>query len=86
LQVVGEGEFGDMEQESKETVEIFVKAACPYSRALKRKLQHDGTPYVEHDVEGDPATLNRMLELNGGRPRVPTIVVSGKVTVGFHGS
>ena len=67
------------------SAEIFVKAGCPYCRALKRKLEHDQTPYVEHDVERDPSALRRMLELNGGRRNVPTIVMEDKVLVGFHG-
>jgi glutaredoxin len=68
------------------TTEIFVKASCPYSRALKRKLEHDGTEYVEHDVEIDRAALQRMLEANGGRRLVPTIATGEEVIVGFHGT
>ena len=67
------------------SVEIFVKAGCPYCRALKRKLAHDGTTYVEYDVQQDRSALRRMLELNGGRRSVPTIVMGDEVLVGFHG-
>jgi len=67
-------------------VEIFSKPGCPYTRALKRKLNHDGLSFVEHDVQADPAALQRMLVLNGGQRKVPTIVLEGKVTVGFHGA
>jgi len=66
-------------------VEIFVKPGCPYCSGLKRKLAHDRTPYVEHDVQNDPVALRRMLELNGGRRNVPTIRRGDQVTVGFHG-
>jgi glutaredoxin 3 len=66
--------------------EIFTKPGCPYTRALKRKLEHDNTPYVEHDVQSDPALLQRMLELNGGQRYVPTIVMGDQVIIGFHGS
>ena len=48
-----------------EKVEIFMTPTCPYSRALKRKLEHDGTPFVEHNVQNDPSALQRMLTLNG---------------------
>lgn len=75
-----------MAEEANTQVEVFSKPGCPYTRALRRKLQHDGTPYVEHDVESDPATLHRMLELNGGRRNVPTIVMGEQVIVGFHGT
>jgi glutaredoxin 3 len=68
------------------SAEIFVKAGCPYCRALKRKLEHDGTPYEEYDVEHDRSALRRMLQLNGGRRNVPTIVLQDKVLVGFQGT
>ena len=66
-------------------VEIFSKPTCPYTRGLKRKLEHDGAAYVEYDVQSDPAKLRLMLELNGGQRHVPTIRQGGQVTVGFHG-
>jgi glutaredoxin len=68
------------------SVEIFTKPGCPYCRALKRKLEHDGTPFVEHDAENDRQARRRMLELNGGRREVPTIWMGDKVMVGFHGT
>jgi len=75
-----------MAEQAESQAEIYSKPGCPYTRALKRKLQHDGTPFVEHNVENDPAKLRRMLELNGGQRLVPTIVLGGDVSVGFHGS
>jgi glutaredoxin len=75
-----------MAQETVNEAEIYSKPGCPYTRALKRKLQHEGTPFVEHNVEDDPVKLRRMLELNGGQRLVPTIFVGGEVSVGFHGS
>jgi mycoredoxin len=66
--------------------EIFTKPGCPYCRALKRKLEREGTAFVEHDVQSDPAALQRMLALNGGQRKVPTLVLGEKVTVGFHGT
>ncbi len=70
----------------RDAVEIFVKPGCPYCGALKRNLQEGGTPFVEHDVQRDAAALQRMLTLNGGRRKVPTILTGGEVTVGFHGT
>lgn len=75
-----------MAEEASNQAEIFSKPGCPYARGLKRKLEHDGTSYVEHDVQRDPAALRRMLEMNGGRRNVPTIVMREQVTVGFHGT
>jgi mycoredoxin len=74
-----------MAQETENQTIIFVKAGCPYCRALKRKLEHDRTDYIEHNVEQDRTALRRMLELNGGRRNVPTIVTGDEVLVGFHG-
>ena len=64
---------------------IFTKPGCPYCVAAKDDFQRRGVRYVEHNVVADPDALRRMLELNGGRRHVPTIVQDGGVTVGFHG-
>jgi mycoredoxin len=66
-------------------VEIFSKPTCPYTRGLKRKLDHDGITYVEHNVQSDPGKLKLMLELNGGQRNVPTLRQGDQITVGFHG-
>jgi glutaredoxin len=70
-----------------EPVEVYVKEACPYSRGLLRKLEHDGASFVAHDVVKDPPRLREMLAHNGGRREVPTIVwPDGGVEVGFRGT
>jgi glutaredoxin len=66
-------------------IEIFVKAGCPCCRALKRRLERERRTFLEHDVQADPAALQRMLTLNGGRRNVPTILQGQEVSVGFHG-
>jgi glutaredoxin len=66
-------------------VTIFTKPGCPYCVAAKDDFQKRGIHYTEHDVKADPAALHRMLELNGGRHHVPTIVKGDKVSVGFRG-
>ena len=75
---------GDVGKEPP-AVEIFSKPTCPYTRGLKRKLEHDHVTYVEYDVQSDPAMLKLMLELNGGQRNVPTLRQGNQVTVGFHG-
>lgn len=75
-----------MTEQANVQVEIFTKAGCPYTQALKRKLEHDGMTFVEYDVLRDRKALSRMLALNGGQRKVPTIVIEGQVTVGFHGA
>ena len=82
---MGEGSDHLVEKPITVEAEVFVKPGCPYCGGLKRKLTHDGTPFIEHNVEEDPVALRRMLELNGGRRNVPTTVIGDQVTVGFHG-
>lgn len=64
---------------------VYTKPGCPYCAAAKDDLEKRGIRYTEHNVKADRGALRRMLELNGGQRRVPTIVQDGQVTVGFHG-
>jgi mycoredoxin len=74
-----------MTEKPSAPVEIFTKPGCPYCAALKQKLQADGTPFIDHNVHADLRALQRMLQLNGGRRNVPTIVQGDEVIVGYHG-
>ncbi|MCA1582052.1 MAG: glutaredoxin family protein [Acidobacteria bacterium] len=42
-------------------------------------------PFDYVNVKGNPAEIDRMVRLSGGR-QVPVIVDEGKVTVGFGGT
>ena len=75
-----------MAEELSAQVVVFSKADCPYTRGLRRKLEHEGRPFLELDVLADGANMQRMLALNGGQRKVPTIVTGDQVTVGFHGA
>jgi glutaredoxin 3 len=66
-------------------VTIYTKPGCPYCAAAKDDLQRRGIRYTEHNVKSDRAALRRMLDLNGNRRQVPTIVQGDQVRVGFHG-
>jgi len=66
-------------------VTIYTKPGCPYCAAAKDDLEQRGVSYTEYNVKADPVALNRMLELNGNRRHVPTIVQGNKVTVGSYG-
>jgi len=66
-------------------VTIYTKPGCPYCDAARSDLQQRGIEYTEHDVKADASALRRMLELNGNRRHVPTIVQGDQVTVGFRG-
>jgi len=64
---------------------IFTKRGCPHCAAAKEDFCRRGMAYQEVDALGDAEALRRMLELNGGRRHVPTIVEGDRVTVGFDG-
>jgi glutaredoxin len=66
-------------------IAIYTKPGCPYCAAAKEDFRQRGVAFVEHNVLADAAAMRRMLELNGGRRHVPTIVEGGRVTVGFRG-
>ena len=67
-------------------VEIFGKDMCPYTRAARDHYESLATPFTYHDVKKEPAELERMLLLSGGRREVPVILEDGKVTIGFGGT
>ncbi|HNS51289.1 MAG TPA: glutaredoxin family protein [Anaerolineae bacterium] len=64
---------------------LFTKQGCPHCAAAKEDFRRRGIAYRELDAQGDAEALRRMLELNGGRRFVPTIVEGDRVTVGFDG-
>jgi len=64
---------------------IFTKPGCPHCAAAKEDFQRRGIAYLEHNARDDASALRRMLQLNGGRRQVPTIVDGDRVTVGFDG-
>ena len=64
---------------------IFTKPGCPYCAAAKDSFQQRRIRLTEHNVKADATALRQMLELNGSRRQVPTIIEDGRVTVGFNG-
>lgn len=66
-------------------ITIYTKPGCPHCAAARADLQQRGLSWIEHNVKADGAALREMLELNGNRRHVPTIVQDGQVTVGFDG-
>jgi mycoredoxin len=67
-------------------VELFGAAGCPYTTELREHLLWSGVPFVEHDVESDPAARARLLALTAGRAAVPVLVEAGRVKeIGWRG-
>ena len=67
-------------------VVIYGKDSCPYTASAVEDYQSRNIPVRYVNVKKDPAELERMLALTGGRRRVPVIVEAGHVTVGFGGT
>lgn len=68
------------------TIELFGSSECPYTAALRERLDLDGLPFVEYDVERDVEARARLLRLTMGRAVVPVLVEAGRVTaIGWQG-
>jgi len=64
---------------------IYGKDSCPYTADAREHYASCGdVQYV--NVKKDADALRRMLELTGGKRRVPVIVADGVVTIGFGGT
>lgn len=63
-------------------VTIYTKDYCPYCRAAKQMLSARGICYVEHDVQGNDAKLQEMIN-RSGRFTVPQIFF-GDQHIGGH--
>jgi mycoredoxin len=66
-------------------VELFGTSSCPYTRDVRESLEWRRVPFVEYDVEVEPAALERLKTLTG-QPAVPVLVEDGRVVeVGWQG-
>lgn len=53
---------------------------CGYCRRLKSQLKEAGIPFVEIDIEADPAAADFVASVNNGNHVVPTLLFPGGVT------
>ncbi|MBI3977912.1 MAG: glutaredoxin family protein [Chloroflexi bacterium] len=60
-------------------ITIYTTSWCPYCRLARRYLASRRLPYVEIDVEADPAAARRVERWNGGDRTVPTWDVDGRI-------
>jgi mycoredoxin len=68
------------------TVELYGTPGCPFTGELREHLLWEDVDFVEHDVESDPVSLARLLELTGGQRVVPVLVEDGRVEqIGWQG-
>ncbi len=63
-------------------VVVYSSPTCPDCQALKTYLKEKGISFVEKDVSSD-ANARQELASKYGRLATPTIVIDGKVFVGF---
>ncbi len=63
-------------------ITLYTTPWCPHCSRARQWLRHNGIPFVERDIEKDPANRRALTALNP-RGGVPTIDVDGQVMVGF---
>ena len=66
-------------------LELYGTATCPFTRDAREALEWKRRPFVEYNVDTDPAALERLALLTGQRA-VPVLVEDGRVVeVGWQG-
>lgn len=55
-------------------ITVYSTSWCGDCRATKQALEALGIPYCEIDIDCHPEAERRVLEVNGGRRSVPTLV------------
>ena len=67
-------------------LELFGTSGCPYTQDMRDWLEWSGKEFIEHDVEADRASLQRMKAITGGQCTVPVLVDDGAVVqIGWQG-
>jgi thioredoxin reductase (NADPH) len=59
-------------------IELYIKTDCPYCAQAQAFYRAKGWPFTTYDAQRDSAKKRTMLELAGGDPTVPAIVIDGK--------
>jgi glutaredoxin len=63
-------------------VELYTTTWCGWCSKARAWFQGKGIAYTDHDIEADPAALERRLGMGGGQG-VPVAVIGGTVVRGF---
>jgi glutaredoxin-like YruB-family protein len=64
-------------------IKIYSTPTCPYCKLAKQYFSSKGLSYEELDVSQNKQALAEMVKLSG-QMGVPTIVINGKIIVGFE--
>ena len=59
------------------TIELYVKPGCPYCAEAEAFYRRKGLQYKAYNAQDNASTKRRMLELAGGNPTTPAIVIDG---------
>jgi len=70
----------------KQSVTIYGKETCPFTRAAIDALKENGDEVIYIDVLKSPEMMEKMLSLSGGERKVPVIVADGTITIGWQGN
>lgn len=54
---------------------MYTTTWCGYCVRLKSGLERAGIPFVEVNIEDDPAAADLVMQVNGGNRTVPTVVL-----------
>lgn len=65
---------------------IYTTPWCHDCRAAKKFLSARGLPYEEVDIEQSPEAAEKVMRLNDGMRKVPTLDIEGTIVSGdrFH--
>jgi glutaredoxin 3 len=69
----------------RQSVTIYGKETCPFTRAAIDALTERGDKVVYIDVLKTPGMIDKMLSLSRGERKIPVIVTDGNVTIGWQG-
>jgi glutaredoxin len=64
-------------------VVVYSTETCPVCKKAIKYLDSTGTPYVNKDVQQDPAARDEYLKITNGRDGVPLVVVGRKWMQGW---
>lgn len=61
------------------TIKVYGAGWCHDTRDTKKQLDALGLPYEYHDIDKDPAAAKWVLDHNGGKRKLPTVDIDGRI-------
>ena len=69
----------------KQSVTIYGKERCPFTRAAVDALTNKGDDVTYIDVLKSHDMMDKMLAISGGERKIPVIVTGKNVAIGWQG-